>query len=305
MAISSSTPPASFSTLPWELRHKIWLSTFEPRTLSLNWHEQRVPDDQYTVYATNFSVRLGLHVAQLSATDARQHHSLSPQIIYRGQDILGDSTRIKSPPGPIALEICKESREIALAHYEMFLSGFVQPSGCSKFDAVFEASGYGSPHTWVNPKIDLIFLSTMSRDLESKFAPVDAQVFYYRAKTECSRFERVGVMLHNGEGSPLLALRRYTGLKELTVYFTHRERAAKNIALEEGETYLDEEEAASAIVDFLTVKKETHMSLKIPRDSLGYDGEWTAPIPKVQVSQAIEWYRNPKGKLELRLMPLP
>lgn len=77
---SISAPPPTFATLPAEMRHKIWLSTFEPRTLSLYWHEHRVPNDNCgnTLHVFIFTVRLGLHVVQLTKEDDREHHSLNP-----------------------------------------------------------------------------------------------------------------------------------------------------------------------------------------------------------------------------------
>lgn len=303
---ATNTKPASFPTLPAELRHKIWLSMFEPRTLSLSMREHRAPLDASctSLWIQTFDIQLGLQVDQIPDEDAGKNHSLNPQFVYLGQGVFRDATRIKPPPGPVALEVCKESREIALRHYELMFRGSLITRGRSKsLDAAFDASGWGLPHTWVNPNLDIIFLSCMSRDLTSSYAPVDIQMLFYRCPNEVEKLERVGVMSHNNDGGPILMIKTCTALKELVIYLTDRAAAIRPPEPQDEETFWDEKAASEGIAEFLAKKKEEHNDNLDPNYFTRYGSPWTTAVPQVRVSQEIHWYRDSERKLKLRLAP--
>ena len=260
-----------------------------------------------------FDVQLGLLVDQLSDDEARQKHSLYPQFTYMGKDIIPDAHRIKSPPGPIALEICRESRILALHHYEpMFPSRPYMRNSSEALNAVFDASGWGQARTWVNPKLDLIFLSCMSRALDSPYAPVDIQMLWCHCRPEHTKLERVGAMSHNNSLSPILSIRHCTALKELVIYLTDREEAVHPLKPEDADKYWDEELVSQGIAGVLAEARdkfnselEQYKKEMENEDMMEYDDPWSQPIPKIKVSQEIHWYVDSETRLKLRLAPRP
>jgi hypothetical protein len=166
-----NSPRVQFSSLPYELRLQIWLLTLEPRTLHLQIHKHAAPPCH-------------LHSeCMLRNNPCRYHDGVTSPIpnetvlvcftasVFTGKQQLPclknliDSLDLKCctarpPPGPSALYICQESREVALQHYQLAFGGWAIDSDYyAKERQAFAEAGCLQKRIWVDLKRDTIFLT--------------------------------------------------------------------------------------------------------------------------------------------------
>lgn len=96
------------------------------------------------------------------------------------------------PPGPTAFYVCRESRAIALQHYELAFGGInYQPASDTEFAELWKKGGYGEKKIWVNFSIDTIFCTVDPGFGLARGIPV-AQLVQY-ASEECGKIRYLGI----------------------------------------------------------------------------------------------------------------
>jgi hypothetical protein len=146
-------PILSFSSLPPELRHYIWLLTFEPQTLNIsinNLYAKRPTDSPF----------LGPSACVVFRTYRGPPQPFkSLKSIYFGEDT---EAWKPAPPGPIALHVCRESREIALARYELAFGGKrLSDHPDYRVSDLWEQKKLGEAKVWVDFEGDVIHFANV------------------------------------------------------------------------------------------------------------------------------------------------
>jgi hypothetical protein len=187
---------ASFSSLPLELRQKIWLLTLQPRVLYLHIHQRLEPprydeDGFIDGFRKIVSLSYTAQVATLSLlpSEAFSEYAsfVAPDPTILDVDLGNDgryheryanvlATRpfsIKNSRGPVALEVSSESREWAMRRYELAFAGTnlgLEPKDREEWDR----KGFGEKRIWVDFEQDIIFVDAMWRVRKySKCAPLN------------------------------------------------------------------------------------------------------------------------------------
>lgn len=65
--------------------------------------------------------------------------------------------RRKPPPGPIALQVCRQSRHFAKKHYELAFAGVNFIHGDDEFEKLWRRQNLSEKRIWVNFKLDVLF----------------------------------------------------------------------------------------------------------------------------------------------------
>jgi hypothetical protein len=135
-----------FTRLPSEIRRHIWFMTFSPRVIQIMIHPDTGRGTRselvgFFFTATEDLVAIRPSYIAMEMTGSTFHPSPAWSRPY--------------PPGPVALRVCRESREVALKHYERAFGPVNLKIGEeAKFSE--SAVGSGEKKIWVDFKRDLI-----------------------------------------------------------------------------------------------------------------------------------------------------
>ncbi|KAF4630710.1 hypothetical protein G7Y89_g7429 [Cudoniella acicularis] len=175
---SVSAETVTFSSLPTELRHKIWNLALSPRTLTI------------LVSKWPISPEFISHNSDPNPLPAPEHHRYTavPGIqktlghsptTYMGTQYLSSSSllaRSKPPhPGPPALYVCWESRSIALCRYTLSFAGTALP-GSSVSRTSNHKDGRFDPKIWIDFTQDTVYFPPGTFTLASlcTYSPFEA-----------------------------------------------------------------------------------------------------------------------------------
>jgi hypothetical protein len=291
---TSSSQPPSFRTLPAELRYKIWLYTFEPRTLCVYIHPLITRSSESFSWQTTsctFTAELGLpphprrKMVHLSRTNRVFVH---------------EHARLKPPPGPIAMQVCRDSRDFALSRYSLAFAGCNRTPGNEDFSQVFEDHELGIGKIWVDFRHDTVFIpNTDDVAYTQLHEPWPLEFYLEFARADVRRIEKLAVMGHWRQKVPnpgwfgddgglreclIRKLKFFTALKELKVYFTYMDTSLEG---DERQKVMDAGIVRKWIIDDLVAAKADCE-------------DWTADLPMVTVSTALQWFRVRRGVRELQ-----
>ncbi|KAH8646614.1 hypothetical protein BGZ60DRAFT_570647 [Tricladium varicosporioides] len=152
---------AAFSSLPFELRQKIWQSTFQCRTvcIGLRYVDQSITNGTYYGECSFLS-----HVHAENVTGELYHRTevQSSDICSHGSQVV--APRIYSRTDPVTLRVCHESREIALSYYQRAFPSYTYENLRTKYPQNINEAQQGyhlnhgrEPSTWLNPYLDEIY----------------------------------------------------------------------------------------------------------------------------------------------------
>lgn len=132
MADRPVVEPTSFSNLPYELRRQIWILTFQPRLLCLHAHQHAsAPSfdgkgprgDAYRRITVAFTF-IATEGPPSCAFEEYDNHKAKTAVEIG--ETTGEEHRecgrlplLRSTPGPVALHVCAESRQMALERYQL------------------------------------------------------------------------------------------------------------------------------------------------------------------------------------------
>lgn len=150
--------------LPKEIQNLICLMTFESRTLSIR-VEQHLVRGAYdgsppalSTASIQSSRRLSVAAISFAAELGVSHPSLSScrsGVCERQGMHVGFPPKTVAPRGPIALQVCSRSRELALQHYQICFAG---KNFLKHLVEKWEGSGLGTARVWVNFELDIVHL---------------------------------------------------------------------------------------------------------------------------------------------------
>lgn len=207
---SQPQPRTSFSSLPLELRQKIWLLTLQPRVLCLHIHQRLEPphynedgfiDGFRKTVSVNFTAQTATPSLLPSAVFSEYANYVAPDSrtldIYLGNKISYNlryekvlATRplsVRNSRGPVALEVCSESREVAMKRYELAFAG-TNLALEAKDKKEWDKKAFGEKKIWVDFEQDIIVVDAMWRPLKySKCAPLRPLGLLRRYALEDSR----------------------------------------------------------------------------------------------------------------------
>lgn len=135
MAGRPTVEPTSFSTIPYELRRQIWILTFQPRFLCLHADQHAAPPsfdgkgpggDAYRPVTVAFTLTAAEGPPSRVFREC-DNHKTEPVVGVDGiGEVRGEENRecgllplLRSTPGPVALHVCAESRQMALERYQL------------------------------------------------------------------------------------------------------------------------------------------------------------------------------------------
>lgn len=288
-----------FSSLPLELREKIWNSTFEPRLLSIYMHEGQTPIEATSAAEPYFdSQPRKVACVVFTAAEGKDEpydwqDFVYPQRNFKGYFTIASYMKVRLPRGPIALEVCHESRKVALKRYELAFAGINLVPRDEPFEVEWKKGRFGEKRIWVDFKNDVLFIWNAERQVPTEVTqqqwPHRLELFARYVPEETAKIRRLGIsgawditrqtIYGPGPGHyntavvtvhPSLALLKSTvtrgiklfgGLKELLVW----SQEAVTCAPVRG---AEAERVRGEIVDVLTREKE-----RFP--------EWAGPLPLV------------------------
>ena len=176
---------ASFSCLPLEIRQKIWLLTLQPRVLYLHIHQRIEPphyDEEHgfvdgfrKTVSVNFTAQVATSTVPPSVAFNEYAGYVAPDPMTLDVGLDRDksyllyanilATRpwsIKNSRGPVALQVCSESRAVGMKRYELGFAGTnlaIEPADKEEW----ERKGFGEKRIWVDFKHDIIFVDAIWR----------------------------------------------------------------------------------------------------------------------------------------------
>lgn len=171
----------SLYSLPPEIREKIWIETFETRMITVYLRVGKIPN-RWPSAAKPYSTYRGICrlvcVTFTAAVDGPPSlKPSSPQALEPGGppqswqiDVTGwrddmpntmcyalpSYPNYKPHRGPTSLRVCRESRAIALKHYELAFPGWNMVPDDIPFQQQWRDGRFGEGHIWVNFKRDII-----------------------------------------------------------------------------------------------------------------------------------------------------
>jgi hypothetical protein len=321
---SQHEPKASFSSLPLELRYKIWLLTLQPRVLYLHIHQRIEPppydgDDFIDGPRKTVSVSFTAQVAMLPLLPSEVFEKYANYVapdpttldVDRSNEKIYDlhyanvvATRplsIKNSRGPVALEVCRESREVAMKRYELAFAGTNRALEPTE-EQEWNKKGFSEKRIWVDFERDIIFIDAIWRDRKySKCAPHNPLGLLRRyAREDAKKIRRLalgtslnfgwggGQLIHNlrgshipmGGGAPVWQRRWewFWGLDSVVELFVDDHFKSQGEQHESG--YLngakEEEWIAKAIAERM-------------REGRKGCPEWIAEVPLVKVVRGSAW----------------
>jgi hypothetical protein len=282
----------SLFSLPPELREAIWVQTFEPRTITIEYHEGKHPSwgsaarpyfywQTATVACIIFTASVGVGLA----------NPLDPYLYSAGQRMLAPrgtpsnntihyGMKKAVPPGPVALAVCRESRAISLKRYQLAFAGKNLVPNDQQFQEQWMKGGFGQPKVWLDFERDVIFIDR-GKEYIGQFggtAPTTVMDHViHHAKEDMKKIKNLAMRgtwgldrpiqhpRHRGLGTFLLAtVKELTSLKNLVVYHSDQLSDAAPIIRKEADEVLLE------ILEALKKRKEVSPN-------------WTAELPRVTV----------------------
>lgn len=319
----SASPRVSFSALPLELRRAIWYETLTPRSLSIVPHygsTSTLPNHPVSVLpfvkthpnsicSLTFTIAEGLH-PRLPVTPYWAEPSFKKAI----DAVLGSEWRKSEqgaqydqygpsvPRAPVALHICRESREVALEHYSLAFAGRNILSIDPDFTALFNASGLNQKRTWVDWKRDTIFVVRGDQsfvEMRSVYGePFFLEVLAGYGGDDSEKIQRLAVAGHwtpNPDRADqhkklkealVESVQLFPGLKELIIYHT-------DVSWEDFVSIPEEDdEAARRWAAALVRREEWEVQEEIVRvleEEKEKDDKWTTALPTVVVSRDWQW----------------
>ncbi|KUJ09611.1 uncharacterized protein LY89DRAFT_675780 [Mollisia scopiformis] len=174
-----------FSRLPLELQRQIWDSTLEPRILTA-YESRTLPNRSppttcftkvWNLVPFPTSPEVGIYtVAEGIWPPLRPtpfwampyfRQLISDQIIknnrrekYPADLLMRFEYDTKRPAGPVALRVCKESRKVALLHYQLGFGGWHRCPN-KTFSQAFEESGLRERRVWIDFERDTILIQVL------------------------------------------------------------------------------------------------------------------------------------------------
>lgn len=199
-------PKTGFSSLPAELRHLIWLATFETRILTIAVHngDLGLPCHPKPSFST-FTATLGIE----EATCQQETTAYCEGITYRC------TCAHRLPPGPVALYVCRESRDNALERYQRAFGGETCVLNDFFASQNWIGKGYGKGKIWVDFKRDVFFfnqsrfIGSLMRISSPERMKIKTMAIVYDNSNR-RPWERVGLLLRDSFN--------YWSLKTIRVY---------------------------------------------------------------------------------------
>lgn len=240
-----------------------------------------------------FTAHLGIQI-ELPAETTKP--ASSPKITFRGCSIYDSSPNAshKPPPGPVALHVCRESRNHARQHYRLAFRSQILKQSYIPRDGNF-VSFFNSvpdllePRIWVNFSIDTIFLlpTALSWDTSrncrflshSKLAPDDRRRIQKLAFPACWNDEYVTAAVPEKVGGS----RRYQGkfLRELASFPACKQMMIYRIICRFSSTNnLGELKTADRVVEQMKIKGQ----MSSETGDVMYQ-HWITTVPDVKVSK--------------------
>ena len=213
-------PSASFDSLPLELRQRIWDLTLKPRILCLHIHRRLAPllggpngellDGPMRTVAVSFTCSEFVASSTNSSHTAEGIFASFAQKVYQKHKDDGSDWRMGSltgptPLGPVALYVCRESREIAIQRYCLAFRGTnIDLDGNNKASweqrspedkAEWDRCRLSDRGIWVDFSRDIIFVDGHFRlGLYSKCSPVEPMnLIRTYAPVETSNIKRLAI----------------------------------------------------------------------------------------------------------------
>ena len=317
-------PRTTFSSLPAELRQKIWLLTLQPRVLYLNIHMcvayPAWDEDGEILGGFNrlVSVSFSSKTAKISQLPRSAFEEYSKYVDHKSFNLDSTSNQattylrnnsmvaakpwsVKNSRGPVALEVCSESRGVALKRYEFAFGGvFLSPESEDKEE--WDRTRLGGKRIWVDFKQDIIFIDTIYRPrIHARCPPQNPLGILRRYAPEDSNRIRRLALGSTWDFSP-------TGGGELMGVLRGRQISARGVPVwrRKAEWLLDFDDVVELLVDDRFKDHEgTEMNLSLNgkseenfiadditermRDGRRRCTEWTADVPLVKIIRGAAW----------------
>lgn len=313
---------ASFSSLPAELRQKVWLLTLQPRVLYLHIHQRIEPqpyDEEGFIdgFRKTVSVSFTAQLAKLPqmpleafkeytdyvAPDPKVHfdskiNRLSYKMSY---NLLSDNivaTRpwsMRNSRGPVALEVCRESREVALKRYELAFAGenlALEPNDKKEWDK----KGLGEKRIWVDFERDIIFVEAIWRPRKySKCAQLNPLGLLRRyAPEDSNKIQRlaIGATWNWPYGGAVMAALRGRGVavggdapswQRRPEWFWGFDHV---VELFVDDLFKDQDQLKDGLLEEELVAEKIEERMREWRKQCP---EWTAEVPRVKVIRGSDW----------------
>jgi hypothetical protein len=174
-----SSPLITFSSLPLELRTKIWDATFSPRLLSIYTHYGQIHCAASSAMDPSFQSQItkGACVVFTAAEgmddpyQGKDFQCPRGQRSFEGYLTITPYMKVPPPRGPVALEVCRESRGIALKRYELAFAGINLLPGDVPFEKEWTKRRFGERRIWVDFKHDVLHIWNADLQIQNAANP--------------------------------------------------------------------------------------------------------------------------------------